>query len=239
MVLFKYKNNNCTGGYLMIDIPSKLIRQTISGIVIPFVGAGFSRYYGYPNWTELLKKTAETIGVNDIDFKDMKNRDPLQIAQALLQYYKEVNYESCKEAFIHELEISGSGNQKNELNELLTKILDSEIQIRLEDDFSSIVLDEVVIREERKDSEATTKLDKLGDLNFNHILTTNHEEILEGLFPKPKVLAPGTGKELSWNDNEKSIIKSHGDKESPEGVIFTHSQFYKFIHDFGYFRSKL
>lgn len=223
----------------MVDIPKKMIRQIISGVVVPFVGAGFSRYYGYPSWTELLKKTAETIGVNDLDPEDIGKGDPLQIAQSLLQYYKVKMYESRKEAFIKELEISASENQKNELNELLSKILEGEIQIRLEHDFSSIVLKKVEISEERKDTDAIEKLNRLGDLNFSHILTTNYEEVLEGLFPKHKVLSPGTGKELSWNDNERSIIKIHGDRNSPEGVIFTHSQFYKFIHDFGYFRSKL
>lgn len=223
----------------MVDIPEKLVRQVISGVVVPFIGAGFSRYYGYPSWTELLKDTAVKIGVDDLDSEDIGKGDPLQIAQSLLQYYKVKMYETRKEAFINELEINETNNKRSELNELLSKILEGEIQIRLEHDFSGIVLKEVKVSEERKNTDAIEKLNKLGGLNFNHILTTNYEKVLEGLFSKHKVLSPGTGKELNWNDNEKSIIKIHGDKDSPEGIIFTHSQFYKFIHDFGYFRSKL
>ncbi|GGM40438.1 hypothetical protein GCM10011351_28240 [Paraliobacillus quinghaiensis] len=223
----------------MIDIPKLLVRQIISGSVIPFIGAGFSRYYGYPSWSELLDQVSEKLDANDLSYEDISTSDPLQLAQSLLHLYKEQNYLNCKENLIKELELDGALNDKNELNELLNEILEAEIQKRLEKEFSEIVLNEVKISEERQEHEAIKKLEKLSNLNISNVLTTNYDHVLENLFINHKILSPGTGKELNWNENEKSIIKIHGDIESPEGTIFTHSQFYRFMHEFGYFRSKL
>ncbi|MEC6747318.1 SIR2 family protein [Marinilactibacillus sp. XAAS-LB27] len=223
----------------MTEIQKRLIKQINNGVVVPFVGAGYSRYYGYPSWNELLSKTAKKIGVEDLEYDDLGKGDPLQIAQSLLHHYKTENYKEKKESIIMEIGMEGPDTSELPTNELLSKVIEGEIQDRLENDFSRKVLEEVHISEHRKDNEAIKKLDKLSKLEISHVLTTNYEEVMEKIFPQHKVLSPGTNRELTWNDSEKSIIKIHGDKNSPEGIIFTHSQFYKFIHDFGYFRSKL
>jgi len=223
-------------------IPKELIRLIVSEKVIPFIGAGFSRSFGYPGWMDLLEELKVEIGINDLNFEDVKDGDPLQIAQSFLSFYKEKNYDDCREKIIEGLGLNNFDVQKDKFNEPLAKIVQEEINKKLELDFSNKVLDLIKVNPDKINSSEVEKLKKLGDIDFNYLITTNYDKVIENEILNGKnhlVLSLGKGEELNWNEKDKTIFKIHGDIESSNGIIFTHSQYYQFMHEFGYFRSKL
>ncbi|PEE66213.1 hypothetical protein COM90_22535 [Bacillus thuringiensis] len=222
----------------ILMIPKELVRLIISEKVVPFIGAGFSRSFGYPGWIDLLEELKGIIGIENLDFNDMKNGDPLQIAQSFLCYYKDVNWDDCERKIIDGL---GIGTHDN-FTEPLKKIVTEETNKKLEMDFSKALLTLIKVNQNNINKADIKKLKKLGEINFNYILTTNYDRVIENEIMSGKnylVQSLGKGEELNWNEKDKAIIKVHGDINSQNGIIFTHSQYYKFMHDFGYFRSKL
>lgn len=219
-------------------IPKELVKLIISEKVVPFIGAGFSRSFGYPGWMELLEELKGIIGIENLDFDDMKNGDPLQIAQSFLSYYKDVKWDNCKGEIIEGLGLSNN----DDFTVPLKKIVNEETNKKLEMDFSRELLNLIEVNQNKVNDIEIEKLKKLGEINFNYILTTNYDRVIEDEIMNGKnylVQSLGKGEELNWNEKDKSIIKVHGDIDSQNGIIFTHSQYYKFMHDFGYFRSKL
>ncbi|WP_223596779.1 SIR2 family NAD-dependent protein deacylase [Neobacillus bataviensis] len=172
----------------------------------------------------------------------MKNGDPLQIAQSFLSYFKEINWEKCEKEVIEGLGLGEIYDKKDSINGPLKKIVQEETDKKLEMDFSNELLKLIKVDETKVNAENVEKLKKLGQIDFSYILTTNYDRVMEEEIMNGKnylVQSLGKGEELNWNEKDKTIIKIHGDKESEKGIIFTHSQYYKFMHDFGYFRSKL
>jgi hypothetical protein len=223
-------------------IPNNLIRQVISGKVVPFIGAGFSRYFGYPGWNELLIKVKDAIGVTDLNNDDIQNVDPLQLGQSLLDYYKEKNYSECEKKILEKLGMENNNGTEDRINEYLSKIIKEEINLELEREFSKLVLSFIQSEDANVDEIGKAKLSLLGDVDFRCVITTNYDKVLEndifagrGYVPLPL----GQGTELNWNESDKAIYKIHGDVDYCEEIIFTHSQYYKFMHEFSYFKSKL
>lgn len=225
-----------------MEIPNKLIRNIISGRVVPFIGAGFSRYFGYPGWTDLLIKVKEAIGAQDLLDTDMQGVDPLQLGQSLLDFYKEKNYNECEIEILDRLGMGNNEEHKDSINEYLAQIIKDEINRELEKDFSKLILSFIESKEENIDIDAKNKLSLLGNVDFRCVITTNYDKVLEQDIFNNKgfvTLPLGQGNELNWNESDKSIYKIHGDIDYCDEIIFTHSQYYKFMHDFGYFKSKL
>src|SRR5699024_1862570 len=52
-------------------------------------------------------------------------------------------------------------------------------------------------------------------------------------------LIPRAGQEFEISDEEKLLIKLHGDCEEPESIVFTQSQYYRFMNDMIYYNSRL
>lgn len=223
-------------------IPKDLVRLIISDKVVPFIGAGFSRSFGYPGWMDLIEKLINVIGIEDLDYVDVKNGDPLQIAQALFSFYKERYWEECEKEILDGLGLGNIYDREDTLNEPLKKIVKEETDKKLELDFSKELLKLIEVDHEKVIASEVEQLKKLGDIKFNYLVTTNYDRVLEEEIMKGKnysVQSLGKSEELNWNEKDKTIVKIHGDIESENGIIFTHSQYYKFMHDFGYFRSKL
>ncbi|MBM7652994.1 SIR2 family NAD-dependent protein deacylase [Neobacillus cucumis] len=223
-------------------IPKELVRLVILDKVVPFIGAGFSRSFGYPGWMDLLEELKNVIGIIDLEFGDMRNGDPLQIAQSFLSYYKEVNWETCEKDVIEGLGLGENYDKKDFLNGPLKKIVQEETDNKLELDFTKELLGLIKVDETKVNTEDVEKLKKLSEIDFSYFLTTNYDRVIEEEIMKGKnylVQSLGKGEELNWNEKDKTIIKIHGDIDSEKGIIFTHSQYYKFMHDFGYFKSKL
>lgn len=221
------------------DIPKELITSLLKRKVVPFIGAGFSIPFGYPNWRELIIGIKDKINIFHLNEQDINGVDPLQIAEALFQYYSNISFETCREEILKILSINP---KQIENNEALLKLVDEQTKNKLELDFSKILLELIVPIEDKQDHGQIEKLKKLNNLEFNSIVTTNYDRVLEeDIFTSQsfKVQSLGKNEELDWNEKEKTIIKIHGDKESNNGVIFTHSQYYKFMNEYGYFRSKL
>ncbi|MFJ9290997.1 SIR2 family protein [Bacillus halotolerans] len=226
----------------MANIDNYLIRQIISKRVVPFIGAGFSRDFGYPGWGDLLKKVMHEIQIDNLDPKDIDEADPLQVAQAFLDYFKETNYENFENSLIQEIGIAEETKIRDKLNQYLSSSIKKEIDQRLEREFSKIVLEQIKHDEELVNPTNIEKLKLLGDLDFKQILTTNYDDVLEHKVFDTKnyqVLSLGNGDELNWDDSYNTIYKIHGDVRNHKEIIFTHAQYYKFMHQFGYFRSKL
>ncbi|KAA6482235.1 SIR2 family NAD-dependent protein deacylase [Bacillus swezeyi] len=226
----------------MTNIDNYLIRQIISNRVVPFIGAGFSRDFGYPGWIDLLKKVMKEIQISDLVGDDIEGADPLQVAQSFLDFFKKTNYDHFENSLIGEIGIAEDQRVRDKLNQYLSSSIKKEIDQRLERAFSQIVLSQVIQEESLKNQNNINKLKMLGDLDFKHILTTNYDDVLESEIFSNKhfqVLSLGNGDELNWDDSYNTIYKIHGDVKNPKEIIFTHAQYYKFMHQFGYFRSKL
>lgn len=227
----------------MTNIDNNLVRQIISKRVVPFIGAGFSRDFGYPGWNELLKIVMDEINISDMNKEHIDGADPLQVAQALLDFYKETNYERFENILLEEIGIAEDQSVRDKINEYLSSNIKREIHQRLEREFSQIVLNQIKQKKEHlRENDNINKLKKLGNLDFKQILTTNYDNVLEEEIFKSnnfQVLSLGNGDELNWDDSYNTIYKIHGDVKNPKEIIFTHGQYYKFIHQFGYFRSKL
>lgn len=221
------------------NLPKDLIRNILKKKVVPFIGAGFSIPFGYPNWRELIIGIKEKLGITELKDDDINNVDPLQIAQALFHYYSKISYEDCKQEILRDLAINAT---QMENSDSLKKLVDEQIKVKLEIDFSKILLELIIQNEDKTDASQIEKLKRLDEMEFSAVVTTNYDRVLEEeIFTKQqfKVQSLGKNEELDWNEKEKTIIKIHGDKESNNGVIFTLSQYYKFMDEYGYFRSKL
>lgn len=221
------------------DIPNELIINILREKVVPFIGAGFSISFGYPNWRDLILGIKKILEIDELEDNDIKDVDPLQIAQALFHYYIEKNYDDCEREVISDL---GIKQAQSEINELLKSLVYDQTIKKLEIDFSRILLDLIIENEEVKKIDDINKLKLLDKINFNYVITTNYDKVLEDeifINQKFSVQSLGKNQELDWNEKEKTIIKIHGDIDSNSGIIFTHSQYYKFMNEHGYFRSKI
>lgn len=223
----------------MNDIPNELIIGVLREKVVPFIGAGFSISFGYPNWRELILGIKNILEIDELEENDIKDVDPLQIAQALFHYYIEKKYDECEREVISDF---GIKQAQSEINELLKSLVYEQTLKKLEIDFSKILLGLITDNEDLKKFDDINKLKLLDKINFNYVITTNYDKVLENeifINQKFSVQSLGKNQELDWNEKEKTIIKIHGDKESNSGIIFTHSQYYKFMNEHGYFRSKI
>ncbi|WP_437828988.1 SIR2 family NAD-dependent protein deacylase [Niallia taxi] len=222
-------------------IPDKLVVDMVNGKVVPFIGAGFSRSFGYPGWMELLKELKNKIGIKDLDNKDFENEDPLQIAQAFFQFYKEKNRQTTLDDITTNL-IFKQEKDNEELRGLVERAINKEVDILLEKNFSKKMLDLVKAKEERKDWPAIEKIKKLKNIPFHYLITTNYDKVIENQIYSDAgygVLYPGKGIELDWNEHDKTVLKIHGDVETDQGIVFTHEQYYKFMQEYGFYRNKL
>jgi hypothetical protein len=226
------------------EIPDQLILDIVNEKVVPFIGAGFSRSFGYPGWRDLLKKLAEKIKIKDLVPEDIEKGDPLQIAQAFFQHFKEEKKPLLIDKLINQFNIEtlDKNDKKSDTYQILWQTIDLEAERILEQEFSTIMLDLIKPNSELKNEQEINKLKKLKNIKFHYIVTTNYDKVIEQEIYNDneyEVLYPGKGLELNWNEHDKTVLKIHGDKESSDGIVFTHQQYYKFMHEYGFFRSKL
>jgi hypothetical protein len=220
----------------MIDqFPEEILKAAIGRRLVPFIGAGFSWYYNYPSWSDLLNGVANDLKLG-IDKEDLNGKDPLQVAESFFCHYKDLNYEKVKEEILRENQIENTPEGHKMLQHL--------IETKLETGFSSLVvknLEELKKNNSTKDDneEEKRKLSRLKDLSPKNIVTTNYDKNLEDLFPDFAVLCPGRADEFGWDEAGNTIFKIHGDVEVPQGIIFTQSQYYRFMNELGFYRSRL
>jgi SIR2-like domain len=221
----------------MIDkFPEEILKAIIGRRLVPFIGAGFSWFFYYPSWGELLKGVAKDLKLN-IQEKDLSGKDPLQVAESFFCHYKGLYYEKVKE------EILGKLPEIEKIQEG-DKIFKNLIETKLETDFSRLVVENLIALrnnnvQEGDREENKNKLSRLKELPFKNIVTTNYDKNLEELFPDFAVLSPGRADEFGWDEAGNTIFKIHGDVDVPEGIIFTQSQYYRFMNELGFYRSRL
>ncbi len=82
----------------------------------------------------------------------------------------------------------------------------------------------------------------MNKFNFKNIVTTNYDTVLEKeILHKPDIMYPGSGKELNnvENSSKQVLYKIHGNMSNPISIVLTNSQYYRFMHNEGYYKSKL
>ena len=221
-----------------MEIPSELIEDLKKDKVVPLVGAGMSRLFGYPGWKELIVKVSEEVE-HPIDEEEIEMHDNLQMAEALLQHY--VQPEQL------ELQVTELINNNPDLTDILDvkdkhlhKYLYLEGLKRKEREFNEIVVN--ALTTVRSDTNEISNLDYLKEIPFRHIITTNYDDILENhIFDNKEYtsLIPRTGQEFEIKDDERLLLKLHGDWERTESIVFTQSQYYRFMNDMVYYNSRL
>jgi len=116
----------------MIDqFPEEILKAAIGRRLVPFIGAGFSWYYNYPSWSDLLNGVANDLKLG-IDKEDLNGKDPLQVAESFFCHYKDLNYEKVKEEILRENQIENTPEGHKMLQHL--------IETKLETGFSSLVV---------------------------------------------------------------------------------------------------
>lgn len=219
-----------------MGIPRRLLEQIDNNNVVPFIGAGFSCLFGYPTWIGLLRNIINELKIN-VTLEEIKDQNPLHIAEVLFHRFKNDNYETISEQVKSEFMQNTS-----ELKPPISNYINEEVEKRIEEHFNNLVCkclkkQEIKIKDEDIDS-----LKILNKLNFKNIVTTNYDDVLEKeILDNPRVLYPGSGKELINPDdsNRPILYKIHGDILESKSIILTNSQYYRFIHNEGYFKSKL
>ncbi|WP_239702953.1 MULTISPECIES: SIR2 family protein [unclassified Mammaliicoccus] len=221
-----------------MEIPKELIEDLKKDKVVPLVGAGMSRLFGYPGWKELIVKVSEEIK-HPIDKEEIEVHDNLQLAEALLQHY--VQSEQL------ELQVTELINANPCLTDVLDvkdkylhKYLYSEGLKRKEREFNEIVVN--ALTSTRSSLSEISNLDYLKEIPFRHIITTNYDDVLENhIFNNKEYtsLIPQTGQEFEIRDDERLLLKLHGDWERTESIVFTQSQYYRFMNDMVYYNSRL
>lgn len=202
----------------MNKIPKELLQALFAGRVVPFIGAGFSYYFGYPSWKELLVSLYKHFEIH-IEEKDIDGKDPLQVAEALWQTY-----------------LANNLREKQKENE---KEPDKTTIQSLHEEFNKGIISCNSQNANKKiDPNIIKKIKLIKNLPIRTIVTTNYDDVLEKeIFTDFNIVYPGN--ELTSKEKDKTIYKIHGDKNFPSSIILTHSQYYRFIHDYGFFKSKV
>jgi len=185
-----------------------------------FIGAGFSRPFGYPGWHELLRRVASDPKVGFVDTECIEKENPLEIAQVLhYEHSRKKNWQAAKS----HLKKRGPAQK-------------SDVQRELDRRFADLCLSKVKSDENRCDKAEIDKLKRLPDLGAKRIFTMNWDCVLE-----TEVYGPGKIQVLRKGDNCSiatvcslpTLFKLHGDMGAPEGLVFTHTQYFDFLRDAG------
>ncbi|WP_342476597.1 SIR2 family protein [Paenibacillus sp. FSL H7-0350] len=221
-----------------MSIPESLLKAMHAKRVVPFIGAGFSYFFGNPSWDTLLLSITRHSKINlSLSESDLKGKDPLQVAEALWQFYKKKHFADKVEKFKEQPSFKNIDDDVK-----LQGFLGSRVNQELLKEFNEIVVECVHenSKETHRKQPEIEKLKLLGDQSFQSIVTTNYDENLEReIFVGTEITFPGVGKELSLNEKGKVIYKIHGHISEPASIVLTHSQYYNFMHNFGYYKSKL
>lgn len=214
------------------NIPEELLKRLLTNDVVPFIGAGFSRNFGYPSWKELLYKLnnklyeMQVTGIERIDEMDKLKINPLIYAEGLYSLFE--NW--------------AKKNEKKEIFELANTNINEEItQLELFNRaFNSILIEcntgEKIIEDEIKNYKL------LKEFDFRSIITTNYDNILEKYIFKglsDNIYYPSKQLEINMKPTYEGIYKIHGDENNPDSIVFTNRQYYSFMRDNKYIKNMM
>lgn len=216
-----------------------LLMKLHSKNVVPFIGAGFSRFFGYPLWTELLEYLIKELEIEEnITSNELSKFNPLQVAESIWLTYKnkalddkkqDIQEESCK--------YKNANCRENMLSKSIELQFNKKICMCLEKFKNEI-------GNARIDNDKADEIKKINynKFDFHKIITTNYDETLEKIIfdnYKYSTLYPRSKIELNYNDSSRTIYKIHGDINHEESIILTNSQYYDFMSNINYHKNRL
>ena len=186
-----------------------------------FVGSGFSRrYIGLEDWDSLLAKYSGVVGKPFSFYRSAVNGNRPSAAKLIAKDYHEHWYRISDEGTIF--------NYEPEISDISSP-LKIDISKYLSEKSAEIKQDDVVLEE----------LEFLKNANFQGIITTNWDILLEELFPHFDVYV---GQEELLNSTPQmlgEIYKIHGSCLSPNSLVLTSDDYERYYEKNPYLIAKL
>ncbi len=210
--------------------------QSMQTAPILFIGSGFSRRYcGTPSWRELLEKLARVIRP-ELSHPFQKYRNDIG---------RELNAEELFPLIAEQLEKDFNERYFNESD--FSAGLDVNISTHLiENDVSPFRLYLSEMFRKVKKQELSPELDEeLSDLSraaqhsFNAIITTNYDSFLEERLKDFSVFTSQESLMSSPVTGFQEIYKIHGSCDKPTSLVFTASDYSKFVKYRAYTAAKI
>ncbi|AAV47120.1 unknown [Haloarcula marismortui ATCC 43049] len=195
---------------------------------ILFVGTGLSiRYFGAPNWTELLRKISEISAIErDYEFYEQTKNNEREIAEEFAQMYNEWAWNSSEDGgkdqfppWLFDGDAPEDIYLKYEVANLIRNLTPSSIS-----DLSNRNKEEIEL---------------LKDIQPHAVITTNYDTFLEDFIFQDyeRVIGQRLIEEPFANIGE--IFKIHGCVTRPSEIVLTESDFTDFDETKNYLSAKL
>lgn len=224
----------CQGVKMKLDYEtySQSVKEDIANCLesmgcqpILFIGSGFSkRYFGGPNWEELLQFLASACP--KVPFKlayyKQDGKSPIDIGEIFAGYYKEWAWSEGQSKFPEELFAPDKSPQLY-VKYYAAKYLDS----MTPDSLESI-----------SNPDLANELRLLRQIQPHSIITTNYDMFLERVFPD---YLPIIGQQILKANNicMGEIFKIHGCTSDPSSIVLTKQDYDTFISKKKYLSAKL
>lgn len=192
---------------------------------ILFIGSGLAkRYFGAPNWEELLAHLAENCTAIDkgLGYYKQALGDPLKIGEEFSRLYQEWAWSAGHNEFppdMFQSDVAASAYIKQKIASHLESITPSSVEEMMESPYK----DEII---------------SLRKIKPHAIITTNYDRMIEYLFPD---LEPIIGQRILKGQQVSigEIFKIHGCVTDYSGIVFTQSDYEDFIKRKKFLSAKL
>jgi hypothetical protein len=211
-----------------IDSTTKRIEKKVDEMKcqpVLFVGSGLSnRYFGGPNWRELLEEMAERCPLveKELEYYFQRGDTEEEVGQILSEQYYEWAWGAGRSRFPDELYEDETYDESIYLKHEVAEY------------FKSITPDSM--EEIPDDKEQEIKL--LQEIQPHAIITTNYDTFLESLFPDYQSIV---GEEVLRTPHQSigEIYKIHGDVSTPDELVLTEEDYKDYAETRKYLTSKL
>ncbi|RYZ84345.1 MAG: SIR2 family protein [Proteobacteria bacterium] len=199
--------------------------ETMGCQPILFVGSGLSkRYFGGPNWDELLSYLASACPLIEKDYAYYKQKSHSlpQIGELFSEKYQEWAWSNGRNSFPSDLfgeGVPASAYIKHFIANFLIEKTPKLIQ-------------------EITDQSLLLELELMQKIRPHALITTNYDRFLELLFPD---FTPIIGQDIirSMNFSFGEIFKMHGCVSAPQSMVFTSADYTDFTQRKKYLSAKL
>ena len=205
-----------------------LVRDTLDAMEcqpIFFIGSGLSkRYFGAPNWRELLTQAASMIGLSDEEFAyyhQKANGNLIELGSMLEELAFEWAWTTGRERFPVEY-FSVEAHRSIFLKKMCCDIISSLTPPK--DDIGKVIFAE--------------EIELLRKTNPHAIITTNYDSFVESVFPDYE---PIVGERVIRSNLNLfgEIFKIHGSVSEPETIVLTSTDYDNYRQKKKYISSKL
>jgi hypothetical protein len=199
--------------------------QQLGSQPILFIGSGLAkRYFGAPNWEELLGHLADSCSIIDkgLGFYKQSLGNPMAIGEEFAARYQEWAWTSGHNEFPEQLfadDVAASTYIKFKISQHLQSITPSSVE---------------KLNVDGHDGE----IEALRAIKPHAIVTTNYDQMIEVLFPD---LEPIVGQQILKGQAVTigEIFKIHGCVSDPAGLVFTSSDYDTFVKKKKFLSAKL